>query len=395
MKHAYDKEPSVRVRAPGGLWRGWRDITHRLTSLIQHGARVVAIECYPGVFEHEIAQAILECLPETNLFRTDDALLRPAEIEAVIARDLTTDPVFGRMSGISLRDYFDCARLEALRCDIAAAAKPSIVLGTGATLAVSDPYPLIYADMPRWEIQQRQRAGTIGNLGAANERERASLKYKRAYFLDWRAADRLKKHVSGRVDFLLDTTIPDDPKMVRGEDYRNALRTVVNRPFRVKPFFDPGPWGGQWMREICDLPDGPPNYAWCFDCVPEENSLLLDFEGTIIEIPSINLVFEHPRELLGEAVHARFGTEFPIRFDFLDTMQGGNLSLQVHPLTEYIYDRFGMAYTQDESYYMLDAGPDACVYLGLKPNIDRERMAEELRAAQTTGAVLRCGNVCE
>ncbi len=87
------------------------------------------------------------------------------------------------------------------------------------------------------------------------------------------------------------------------------------------------------MRRECDLPEGPPNYAWCFDCVPEENSLLLDFGGIRLELPAIDLVFQHPRELLGEAVHARFGAEFPIRFDFLDTMGGGNLSLQVHPLT--------------------------------------------------------------
>ena len=100
--------------------------------------------------------------------------------------------------------------------------------------------------------------------------------------------------------------------------------------------------------------------------MPEENSLLLEAGGRVVEIPAMDLVLSQPRELLGERTFARFGAEFPIRFDFLDTMGGGNLSLQVHPLTEYIRDTFGMAYTQDESYYMLDADDDAVVYLGLK-----------------------------
>jgi mannose-6-phosphate isomerase class I len=112
------------------------------------------------------------------------------------------------------------------------------------------------------------------------------------------------------------------------------------------------------MRRVCDLDDESPNYAWCFDCVPEENSLRFAFGNIVIEVPAIDLVFQHPRELLGDAVHARFGTEFPIRFDFLDTMEGGNLSLQIHPLTEYIQKQFGVPYTQDESYYLLDAAPD-------------------------------------
>ncbi|MDE8698263.1 hypothetical protein PZH42_30435, partial [Bacteroides cellulosilyticus] len=46
-------------------------------------------------------------------------------------------------------------------------------------------------------------------------------------------------------------------------------------PFRVVPFFDPAPWGGQWMKEVCGLNPEKENYGWCFDCVPEENSLYL------------------------------------------------------------------------------------------------------------------------
>jgi len=143
------------------------------------------------------------------------------------------------------------------------------------------------------------------------------------------------------------------------------------------------------MEEVCNLPKDVPNHAWCFDCVPEENSLLLGFGDLQIELPAIDLTFLHPRELLGDHIYSRFGAEFPIRFDFLDTMGGGNLSLQVHPRTEYIRQQFGMDYTQDESYYLLDAGENGSVYLGLKGGIDCETMARELRLAQEGGPPFR------
>jgi hypothetical protein len=232
------------------------------------------------------------------------------------------------------------------------------VIGTGAVLIAPEWDLLIYADLARWEIQKRQRRGEIGNLGLSNLSASSAEKYKCGYFIEWRVADRLKSELLPKLDFLLDTTKPNKPRMISGSLFRRSLETAVTRPFRVQPLFDPGPWGGQWMRQVCKLPDGPTNYAWCFDCVPEENSLVFGFGDQRVEVPAIDLVLSHPRELLGEAVYARFGTEFPIRFDFLDTMLGGNLSLQVHPLTEYIQQHFGMHYTQDESYYLLDAAED-------------------------------------
>ena len=113
---------------------------------------------------------------------------------------------------------------------------------------------------------------------------------------------------------------------------------------------------------------------------------MLVISGVIFEIPSINLVFYKSKELLGEPVESRFGKEFPIRFDFLDTMSGGNLSLQVHPTTQYIREKFGMNYTQDESYYILDATPDAMVFLGLKSDCNSEEMIGALKKAQETGS---------
>ncbi|HET6175570.1 MAG TPA: class I mannose-6-phosphate isomerase [Candidatus Sulfotelmatobacter sp.] len=389
----YDKFPSTRV--PVGresVWQGWREIIARIGAEISRGARKLSVETYPGVFENEVLEAFVETLHPAHIFRTNDCWKTPAEIDAIVGGDLGDDPVFGRMSQLTIEDFADSQRTARLRDAWKSAEGVTLTLGTGTELVAPEPDVLILADLARWEIQRRQRANQIGNFPAGDIRESPAAKYKRAFFVDWRVADRIKRDLLKRIDYLLDTHDLTTPKMTSGQAFRTGLQCMLNRPFRVVPFFDPGPWGGQWMREVCDLPDGPPNYAWCFDCVPEENSVLLNIAGVNIEIPAMDLVLQHSRELLGDAVHARFGTEFPIRFDFLDTMQGGNLSLQVHPLNQYIIDNFGMAYTQDESYYLLDAAPDACVYLGLKTGIDREAMIEDLHHAQQGGAPFQALN---
>lgn len=379
----YDKHPVVLVAGSRDNCEvGWRAIGRRLKEAGRPGRFVICVECYPGSFEKEIEKQLADVLQPQLVLRAEECYLPESAILSLCARDLGDDPVFAFMGKYELSEFLDERKLAEQRVRLSKASGLVLVIGTGATLLAETWDLLVYCDMARWEIQRRQRAGEVTNLGLDNCSERPQAKYKRAYFVDWRVADRLKKDLLSRIDFLLDTNQQDQPKMITGVQHLQGLKNAAHRPFRVVPFFDPGPWGGQWMKEICDLPRETENYAWCFDCVPEENSLLLGFGDVKVEIPSINLVFQHPHELLGEAVHGRFGTEFPIRFDFLDTMDGGNLSFQVHPLTEYIQQQFGIHYTQDESYYLLDAGDDGCVFLGLKENIDRNRMMADLLEAQ-------------
>lgn len=103
--------------------------------------------------------------------------------------------------------------------------------------------------------------------------------------------------------------------MISREDYDAALEKAVKAPFRVVPCFDPGVWGGQWMKEVCNLDRSQPNFAWCFDCVPEENSVLYDFDGVKTEMSAIDIVLHKADKLLGEIVQARYGNEIPIRFE--------------------------------------------------------------------------------
>jgi len=386
----YDKTPAVAVPAAHAhaCSSGWDAIATTLkTALTSRTRAVIAVECYPCVHEEEVRAELSRRLTPAHTLDTNTAFKTPAEVDALVAPFLGgDDPVFGYLNQtLNLTDFLDSAKAAAFTAALPAQSATGIVLVVGPAASLLAPHAdlLVFADMPRWEGQLRQRRATVDNLGVRNRGDKASLQYKRSFFIDWRVADRLKQATMTKWDFLLDTTVATAPHLITGAAHLAGLAAATARPFRVVPFFDPGPWGGQWMREVCQLPDGPPNYAWCFDCVPEENSLLLEFAGGVrVEIPSINLVFRHPRQLLGEPVYGRFGPEFPIRFDFLDTMGGGNLSYQVHPLTEYAREHFGLPYTQDESYYMLDAQPGAVVYLGCKDGTQPEEMFAELRAAQ-------------
>lgn len=371
----YDKYPSTKV--DGNIWLGWKAIRSELS-----GKKLLAVDFYTGVMEEEVIEAFGPMRAEL-VINTRDLLKLEAEVLRMTERFMTDDVLFGYVTNLRLSDYFQPEKVKEARRQIAQASGEVLVIGTGAAWVMQEvEATVVYADMARWEIQQRFRAHKVKALGVDNRDEAVSLQYKRGYFNDWRVCDQYKDTLFQRVDYWLDTHQSDTPKLITKATFMEGIERTVRTPFRVVPFFDPAPWGGQWMKEVCDLDREQDNFGWCFDCVPEENSLLLNVSGTLFELPSVDLVLLKSRDLLGEPVEARFGKDFPIRFDFLDTIGGGNLSLQVHPTTQFIREQFGMYYTQDESYYMLDAEEDAVVYLGLKTGIDRQAMIEDLRKVQ-------------
>ncbi|MDD7651774.1 MAG: class I mannose-6-phosphate isomerase [Candidatus Faecousia sp.] len=356
--------------------RGFTEIRARLAGVLGEKT-IVCVECYPGVRQEEILEGLLP-LGFDRVIHSDDCAFAPEELDNCLERDMTKDPVFGIMTVRRLEDFFYSEKLEAARATVSPTGR-TLIYGVGASLVAAGDITIL-ADITRWEIQLRYRKG-MTNWRTARKDMTQREKYKRGFFAEWRWADKVKDKLLPVMDYYLDMT--NEAAMVEGDAYRDALRQLAGQPFRLVPYFDPGVWGGDWMKEHFDLPENGSNYAWSFDGVPEENSLLLDFGGKVIETPALNLVYAQPQRLLGQGVHARFGKEFPIRFDMLDTMHGQNLSLQVHPLTEYIQQNFNMHYTQDESYYLLDAqGDDPCVYLGIKTGINPQDMARDLRAAQ-------------
>jgi Phosphomannose isomerase len=384
-KSNYDKKPATYIE--GTLWKGWDAIGRKLRDEYEASGKlryVCMVECYQGVYYSELLEQLQNMNPDLSV-DTRDLFKSSSEIRRMTDAFMTGDRLFGRRTSFSMSDFLDEEKAEKIKSRIRQQSGLILIVGCGATEIAPEADVLIYADMARWEIQQRFRRKEITGLGVDNREDEPSVHYKRGYFMDWIVCDKLKKIWLPKADYWLDTHQREMPKMITGETFLSGLEKTAYKPFRVVPFFDPAPWGGQWMKEVCDLDREKDNFGWCFDCVPEENSLYLNVSGELFEIPANDLVFYKTAALLGAPVEARFGQDFPIRFDFLDTMGGGNLSLQVHPTTQYIRDAFGIYYTQDESYYILDAGEEATVYLGLKTGIDTKEMVARLYKAQETG----------
>ena len=372
FKSKYDKFPVIPVNHnENQLMNGFESIIQELKK-IKKG--ILVFETYPGVSLSVLRQEIIDKLSPDEIIFSEDYTVSEEDYDHLLERHLFDDRVFGLYSHHQIDDFYQIDLIHEKQSKINPD-KLTIIYGFGASLFQYD--KLVFVSLTRWNIQLRYREG-LSNFKKHNPEEDILRKYKRGYFIEWRVADRIKEKHYDHLDYVLDFNQDDNPKMINKVTYEDCLDQTVSRPFRLVPYFDPGVWGGQWMKEVCNLDPSQPNYAWSFDGVPEENSLRFGFNDDFIEIPAQDVVLFRPNQFMGERVHARFGKHFPIRFDFLDTFEGGNLSLQVHPQTKYIQETFGMTYTQDESYYILDAKEDAVVYLGLKKDIDQDQFKQDL-----------------
>ena len=387
--HNYELHPLKRIDGfDEQAWEGAEAIgqilRERVLAVLEEKKKaVVCFDMYPGVNKEEIRN-LAKMLKPLHIFDMEDYAKTEDEINETFADYITVDRVFGVMCHKKIEAFFEAEKLEQAEKSLEAIPRGCVVvMGMGAGI-LTEPDIYIYCNLTRWEIQLRYRKG-MPNWHCTDTEAPILAKYKKGFFVEWRLADRHKRDRYERFDFMLDTEKEGQPKMITGDAFRRALDITSREPFRMEPYFDPGVWGGHWMQENFGLDPNEKNFAWSFDGVPEENCLLFRFGAVTVKIPAIDLVLYRPHELLGERVHGRFGAEFPIRFDLLDTMGGGNLSLQVHPLTEYIQDTFGMHYTQDESYYLLDTddSKETYVYLGLQKDVDKDAMARDLKAAQS------------
>ena len=344
----------------------------------------IKIDGYIGVFWDELIIKLGEELRKrgknVRFFHSSVAMKDPQTIEKMIAPYLGGDnPLFGTITDKHLVNWFDENKLNSIQPD--PEADLNIFIGTGAALSQWKA-PLIYIDIPKNEIQFRMRAGAINNLGLDYRKDNQQA-YKQLYFVDWIVLNKHKKQCLPLIDLLIDGQREwDELLMISGNDLREGLHKMSRNFFRVRPWFEPGAWGGQWMKNhIQGLNKEVNNLAWSFELMVLENGLMLESDGYRLEVSFDFLMYSDYQNILGECSET-FKYDFPIRFDFLDTFDGDNLSIQCHPRPRYIQEHFNMLFTQDETYYILDCKNSPCVYLGFQDNIVPEEFQYTLERSQ-------------
>ena len=344
----------------------------------------IKIDGYIGVFWDELIIKLGEELRKrgknVRFFHSSVAMKDPQTIEKMIAPYLGGDnPLFGTITDKHLVNWFDENKLNSIQPD--PEADLNIFIGTGAALSQWKA-PLIYIDIPKNEIQFRMRAGAINNLGLDYRKDNQQA-YKQLYFVDWIVLNKHKKQCLPLIDLLIDGQREwDELLMISGNDLREGLHKMSRNFFRVRPWFEPGAWGGQWMKNhIQGLNKEVNNLAWSFELMVLENGLMLESDGYRLEVSFDFLIYSDYQNILGECSET-FKYDFPIRFDFLDTFDGDNLSIQCHPRPRYIQEHFNMPFTQDETYYILDCKNSPCVYLGFQDNIVPEEFQYTLERSQ-------------
>lgn len=155
---AYNKRPARRVAdSRGRVFTGGREITDCLQENLTGDEWILVAETYPGVSEDRI-RAVLEGLKPDLVLWAGDMLKDTEELEPLLRNILTEDRVFGRMYFGELMDFVDPVKLSRLRDQASQCKGRVLIYGFGAGL-VSEEGLLVYADISRWEIQLRYRAG--------------------------------------------------------------------------------------------------------------------------------------------------------------------------------------------------------------------------------------------
>ena len=146
-------------------------------------------------------------------------------------------------------------------------------------------------------------------------------------------------------------------------------------PLQFEPILKERIWGGEKLKTLLNKPitSTITGESWELSTVEGDVSVVANGEWKGKSLTTI--INDSPDEMLGTAVYARFGKQFPLLFKYLDARE--DLSIQVHPNDELAAKRHN-SFGKTEMWYVMQADETARLVVGFKNDSNPKEYLEKL-----------------
>ena len=345
---------------------------------------LLARECVINGFEFETVDANKATLKSGK--EIDDM------IDPLLIWDTKIDPtlLYGKLYHGGYIGLFDQEKMEQFRKDVPAMKTPGklvVVAGYGSMIAeLRDLYDVkCWFDITPMKTMLRIRGGEYSNLGKEHPGI-INRTIRRCYYCDFECAVQLRKDLwkNNVPDYFFLDNDPKKLQMMPFEAFSKICAELVKYPFRAKPCYLEGVWGGSYMKKHRNLPEEMRNAAWVFDFIPMEVSVLVEAGKEMLDINYCSFVHKEGINLMGEKCVNKYQGYFPIRFNWDDSYHStGNLSIQCHSDGKFNIENYNEFGRQDESYYVVVTGHEAKTFIGFRDDADIPQFFKEIEDADT------------
>lgn len=394
--YPYVDHDAVNVISGRGVQpvKGVIPVAKRIAALLREGKNV-GIDAYPGT-DTRILLNVLKQVSGGAFYEYVDAasLLKPAEeltemLKPYLPEDRDIDPVllYGRRYKGGYAGLQVAEKVSALKEKLASG-HGILVLGQGALAPeLQDCYDVrVWMDVTPRTAALNFKYGRVRNIGAGEDLPYGLL-MRRNYYVDFEIAVDVRWGLirSGKMDLYITADVPEDMQLVTFAELKILFDEMCERPFRCRPVYLEGVWGGFYIHKQRHLPKEMKNCAWVFDMIPMEVSIVAKLGDQEFEAPFFTFVQAMGEKLLGHQAFEQFGGYFPVRFNYDDTYHAnGNMSVQCHPDADYVMKNHDELGRQDESYYVCVTAQGAKTFLGFNEENSCEEFFAEARRAEKT-----------
>ena len=394
--YPYVDHDAVNVISGRGVTpvKGAIPVAKKIAALLKEGKNV-AVDAYPGADVTVLVNTVRQQLGGAAVTFIDaESLLKDADTIAdmllpYLPEDREEDPVllYGRRYKGGYEGLQDDRKVQALK-ELLGREKSVLVYGRGALVsALRGCYGArIWMDVTPRTAALNFKYGHARNLGA-----KADLPYgllmRRNYYVDFETAVDLRWSLirEKQLDYYITADVPEEMQLVSFADLLTLFDELCERPFRCRPVYLEGVWGGFYFTRLRHLPGKMRNCAWIFDMIPMEVSIVAKLGDNEFEAPFFTFIQAMGEKLLGRQAMEQFGGYFPIRFNYDDTYHSnGNMSVQCHPDEAYVVKNHDELGRQDESYYVCVTAQGAKTFLGFNEKDSCREFFEKAREAEKT-----------